>query len=78
MKTPETIAGKPKNHKIVVALLFLSFLLALAGYFQHHESQKVLTNRVVERIAVSVALVSKAAVRDSFGTVGTVEALQGG
>ena len=76
MKNPETIAGKPKKHKIVVALLFISLLLALAWYFQSHEPKKVMTTRTVERIPVSVALVSKAAVRDSFSTVGTVEAFR--
>ena len=74
MKNLETIAGKPKKNKIVIVLLVLSFLLALVWYLQHHESQKVITNRDLERIPVSVALVSKAAVRDSFSTVGTVEA----
>ncbi len=76
MKNPETIAGKPKKHKIVVALLFISLLLALVWYFQHHASQKAVTGRAIERIPVSVALVSKSAVRDSFSTVGTVEAFR--
>jgi RND family efflux transporter MFP subunit len=76
MNNPETIAGKPKKHKIVVVLLFTSLLFALVWFFQPHASKKIAARMDIERIPVSVALVSKAAVRDSFSTVGTVEAFR--
>ncbi len=74
MKNPKTITGKPKKHKVVLPLV--SLLLALLWCCQPRESQKVVVKKDVERIPVSVALVSNAAVRDSFSTVGTVEAFR--
>ena len=76
MKKTETTAGKPKKNKIVAALLFVALLLALVWFFQPHASKKVVAKMDIERIPVSVARVSKAAVRDSFSTVGTVEAFR--
>jgi RND family efflux transporter MFP subunit len=76
MNNPETKVGKSKKNKIVAALLFVALLLALVWFFQPHTSKKVVARMDIERIPVSVALVSKAAVRDSFSTVGTVEAFR--
>jgi RND family efflux transporter MFP subunit len=76
MKNPETIAERLKKHKIVVVVFLITILLSLFWLFQHREPQKAVVERVSERIPVSVALVSKAAVRDSFSTVGTVEAFR--
>ncbi len=75
MKNPQTIAEKLNKHKSV-AVALLALLLALFWYLQHREPQKIPTVRLDERIPVSVALVSNAAVRDSFSTVGTVEAFR--
>ncbi len=59
-----------------IAVVILAMLLALFWFFQHREPQKVTAERPSERIPVSVALLSNAAVRDSFSTVGTVEAFR--
>ena len=75
MKILQTIAEKLNKHKIV-AVALLAALLALFWFFQHREPQKVAAVRPDERIPVSVALISKAAVRDSFSVVGTVEAFR--
>ena len=75
MKNLQTIAEKLTKHKSV-AVTLLALLLALFWYLQHREPQKVTTERPTERIPVSVALLSNAAVRDSFSTVGTVEAFR--
>ncbi|NTV05776.1 MAG: efflux RND transporter periplasmic adaptor subunit [Chlorobiaceae bacterium] len=76
MKNPETITQKLKKNKAVYVIILISFLLGLFWLVQHREPKKVMQERVSERIPVSVALVSKAAVRDSFSTVGTVEAFR--
>ena len=64
-----------KKHKSI-AVVILAMLLALFWLFQHREPQKVATERPSGRIPVSVALLSNAAVRDSFSTVGTIEAFR--
>ncbi len=75
MKNPQTIVEKLNKHKrVAVALLVV--LLALFWYLQHREPQKVAAKRPSERIPVSVALLSNAALRDSFSTVGTVQAFR--
>ncbi|TLU83618.1 MAG: efflux RND transporter periplasmic adaptor subunit [Chlorobium sp.] len=66
---------KIKQKFIVLALL----MLLLAGLFwqtQHRQTNKTAGARVIDRIPVSVARVSQAAVRDSFSIVGTVEAFR--
>lgn len=75
MKSLQTIAEKLNKHKFV-AVALLAMLLALFWFFQHREPQKVAAVRPIERIPVSVALLSKAAVCDSFSVVGTVEAFR--
>jgi len=59
-----------------IAVVILAVLLALFWYLQHREPQKVAAKRAIERIPVSVALLSNAALRDSFSTIGTVEAFR--
>ncbi len=76
MKKTKTIAGGQKQQKLVAVVLLGTLLLALFWFFQHREPSKVVAERPSERIPVSVALISKAAVRDSFSTVGTVEAFR--
>jgi RND family efflux transporter MFP subunit len=76
MKNPKTIAGRPNPLKLAAIVLIGTLLLALFWYSQHREPSKVAVERPSERIPVSVALISKAAVRDSFSTVGTVEAFR--
>lgn len=77
MKHNQTIAESLKKHKVVSVVTLGSLLLALFWLVQHREPPKnVAQQRVTERIPVSVAQVSKAAVRDSFSTVGSVEAFR--
>jgi len=76
MKNPITIAGMLKQHKLAAVVLLATLFLALFWYSQHREPSKGAAKRADERIPVSVALITKAAVQDSFSTVGTVEALR--
>ncbi len=75
MKNPQSIAEKLNKHK-VFAVALIALLLGLFWFLQHREPKKVATERPNGRIPVSVALLSNAAVRDSFSTVGTIEAFR--
>ncbi len=75
MKNQQTIVEKLNKHK-VFAVALLALLLGLFWFFQHREPKKVATERPSGRIPVSVALLSNAAVRDSFSTIGTIEAFR--
>ena len=66
-----------KIQKFVFPVLLL--LMLLLGFFwmtHRPETHKKVEARVLDRIPVSVASVSKAAVRDSFSITGTVEAFR--
>ena len=66
-----------KIQKFVFPVLLL--LMLLLGFFwmtHRPETHKKVEARVLDRIPVSVACVSKAAVRDSFSITGTVEAFR--
>ncbi len=76
MKIARPIAGIIKENKLVSVVLFMILLLALFWIVQHREPKKSFVQKSVDRIPVSVAPVIKAAVSDSFSTVGTVEAFR--
>jgi membrane fusion protein, multidrug efflux system len=68
--------GRVTKHK---ALFFLLLLCALAAIFflvRPRQQQKPLDRTYFDRIPVSAVPAAKAAVRDSFSTVGTVEAFR--
>ena len=62
-----------KKHRIIALALSALLLLALFWIAQPRKVQKTAKVKYPDRIPVSVALVSKAAVRDSFSLVGSVE-----
>ena len=76
MKIARTITEKLKKNKLVTVLLLMLLFLLLFFLVQHREPHKTLVLKAIDRIPVSVALISKASVRDSFSTVGTVEAFR--
>lgn len=76
MKNLETIVERLKKPKNAAVVLLIPLLLALFWYFQHREPSPVVVDKVADRIPVSVAEVTKTAVRDSFSLVGTVEAFR--
>ncbi len=76
MKNDRTIIQRLKENKLLSVILVLLLLLSLFWLFQHREPRKVLVQKPLDLIPVTVAPVSKAAVRDSFSTVGTVEAFR--
>jgi membrane fusion protein, multidrug efflux system len=76
MKSVRSTAGRLIKNKFVTVLLFVLVLLALFMMMQRREPQKVQAKKFFDRIPVSVAQVSKATVRDSFSTVGTMEAFR--
>ena len=76
MKIARPIAGIFKENKFVSVVFLIILLLALFWFFQHREPKKSFVQKPSDRIPVSVAPVIKAAVRDSFSTVGTVEAFR--
>ena len=65
-----------KKHKFFLFALLMLLLLGLLWQTQRRESHKKIEKKVIDRIPVSIAQVSKAAVPDSFSIVGTVEALR--
>jgi len=76
MKIARTIAAKLKENKLASVMLLMMLILALFWVVQHREPHKTLQPKPIDLIPVSVAPVSKAALRDSFSTVGTVEAFR--
>jgi RND family efflux transporter MFP subunit len=67
-----------KTKKFLSILLLTVFFLGLFLWAQRRETPKTVAaiNSAIDRIPVSIALVSKAAIRDSFSIVGTVEAFR--
>jgi RND family efflux transporter MFP subunit len=76
MTTLQSTAGRLIKNKFAVITLIILLLLALFMLVQRREPQKTTTKKFFDRIPVSVVPVSKAALRDSFSIVGTVEALR--
>ena len=76
MKNAQTLSEKLKANKIVSSLLLILLFLALFWFLQHRDPHTIIVQKPVDRIPVSVAPVTKAAVRDSFSTIGTVEAFR--
>jgi len=76
MKIAQTIAGRLKENKLFSAILLMLLFLLLFWLVQHRDPKKAQVQKPPELLPVSVAQVSKAAVRDSFSTVGTVEAFR--
>ena len=76
MKNARTLAEKLKANKLVSSLLLILILLALFWFFQRRDPHKIIVQKPADRIPVSVAPVTKGAVRDSFSTIGTVEAFR--
>ncbi len=76
MKSDRSKAGWPRRSKLTAVLLFIVASLLTFWFFQRREPVKVKPQGVFDRIPVSVTTVSKAAVRDSFSIVGTVEAFR--
>ena len=76
MKKDQTILQKLKGNKLASVTLLMLLLLSLFWFFQHRAPQKAIIQKPLDRIPVTVAPVIKAAVRDSFSTVGTVEAFR--
>ncbi|MEI6847410.1 MAG: efflux RND transporter periplasmic adaptor subunit [Chlorobiaceae bacterium] len=64
------------KNKLLFVVLFLPLLFALFMILQRSEQKKAPIKKFFDRIPVSVAQVSKASVRDSFSTVGTIEAFR--
>ncbi len=65
-----------KIQKFVFPVLLLLLLLGFFWQTRRPETHKTVQAKVIDRIPVSVARVSKAAVRDSFSITGTVEAFR--
>lgn len=77
MKSEKTIAGSLKKNKLFLVALLMLTITGLFLFNQQRTQQKAAPpKKGIDRIPVSVALVSKAAIRDSFSTVGTVEAFR--
>ena len=76
MKIVQTIAGRVKENKLISVILLMLPVLLLFWLAQRREPHNALVQKPTDRIPVTVAQVSKAAVRDSFSTVGTVEAFR--
>ena len=77
MKSEETIAGRMKKYRLLLLVLLMLTIAALFSFYQQRTEHKAAApKKGIDRIPVSVALVSKAAIRDSFSTVGTVEAFR--
>ena len=76
MKKDQTIAQRLKENKPASVILLMLLLLSLFWFFQHRAPQKAIVQKPSDLIPVNVAPVIKAAVRDSFSTVGTVEAFR--
>ncbi len=76
MKIAPAIAQKLKENKLISVILLMLLVLSLFWFFQHREPKKAFVQKPLDLIPVTVAPVSKAAVRDSFNTVGTVEAFR--
>ena len=76
MKKDQTIAQRLKENKLASVILLMLLLLSLFWFFQHRAPQKAIVKKPSDLIPVNVAPVIKAAVRDSFSTVGTVEAFR--
>ncbi|NTW11079.1 MAG: efflux RND transporter periplasmic adaptor subunit, partial [Chlorobiaceae bacterium] len=76
MNSFRTAFGLIKKHK-ALSLIFL-LVAAVAAFFllRPREKEKTLDRKYFDRIPVSVVSATKAAVRDSFSTVGTVEAFR--
>jgi len=76
MKSYQRIAEWLKKNRIISSALFMLVVLALFLLVQNRAPRKTDRVKFYDRIPVSVALVTKAAVRDSFSTTGTVEAFR--
>jgi membrane fusion protein (multidrug efflux system) len=76
MKKERTIAQRLKEKKLLSVTVLMLLLLSLFWFFQQREPKKTLVQKPLDLIPVTVAPVSKSAVRDSFSTVGTVEAFR--
>ena len=76
MTNHQTIIQRLKGNKLISVILLILILLSLFWFFQHREPKKALVQKPLDRIPVTVSPVIKAAVRDSFSTVGTVEAFR--
>ena len=76
MKKDQTLAQRLKENKLASVTLLMLLLLTLFWFFQHRAPQKAIVQKPSDLIPVNVAPVIKAAVRDSFSTVGTVEAFR--
>ena len=76
MTKDQTIIQRLKGNKLISAILLMLLLLSLFWFFQHREPKKALVQKPLDRIPVTVSPVIKAAVRDSFSTIGTVEAFR--
>ena len=76
MKKDQTIVQRLKGNKLVSVTLLMLLLLSIFWFFQHRAPQKAISQKTLDRIPVTVAPVIKTVVRDSFSTVGTVEAFR--
>ncbi|MEI8033570.1 MAG: efflux RND transporter periplasmic adaptor subunit [Chlorobiaceae bacterium] len=76
MKSDRSSAGWFRKSKLIPAILFISAVLLAFWLFGRREPAKVKPQGFFDSIPVSVTVVSKAAVRDSFSLVGTVEAFR--
>ena len=65
-----------KKQKFIISVFVMLSLLGMFFLVQRPQTHKTAVTKKVERIPVSVACVSTAAVRDSFSIVGTVEAFR--
>ncbi|TLU84249.1 MAG: efflux RND transporter periplasmic adaptor subunit [Chlorobium sp.] len=71
-----TTVNRIKKHKFLYSIALLLLCILLVFILRPREKQKTIDRKYFDRIPVSVDPVSKAAVRDSFSTVGTVQAFR--
>jgi RND family efflux transporter MFP subunit len=76
MKSVRSAAERLIKNKFLSVVLIVLLIFALFMTLQRREPQKVESKKFFDRIPVSVAQVSTSALRDSFSTVGSVEAFR--
>ncbi|NTW56799.1 MAG: efflux RND transporter periplasmic adaptor subunit [Chlorobiaceae bacterium] len=76
MKSPTTLIDRITKHKVLVLFLLLVAVFALFFFLRPKEHGKPLDRKYFDRIPVSVLPAAKAAISDSFSTVGTTQAFR--
>ncbi len=76
MKSPTTLIASITKHKALVLFLILLAGVRLFFFLRPEDHGKTLDRKYFDRIPVSVVPAAKAAISDSFSTVGTVQAFR--